>query len=65
MELLPILILCSVILLIACENDPNLKKVEQGKMSIVNYNGHSYVVWGQYNQGGCVHNPDCQCKKGD
>ena len=43
--------------------DPNLKKVEQGKMSVVHYNDHSYIVWSINAGGGFVHDPDCRCRK--
>ncbi len=44
------------------ENDPNLKKVERGQMSKVNYQDHSYIVWSINAGGGLVHDPDCKCK---
>lgn len=42
--------------------DENLQRVEQGKMSIVNYCGHSYIVWSVNLGGGMCHNPDCECR---
>lgn len=41
--------------------DPNLQKVEQGKASKIEYQGHSYVVWSINLGGGIVHDPDCKC----
>ncbi len=41
--------------------DPNLKKVEQGQMSKVTYNDHTYIVWSINLGGGLVHDPDCKC----
>ena len=43
--------------------DKNLQNVEQGKMSIVNYQRHSYIVWSINCGGGICHNPDCECQK--
>jgi hypothetical protein len=43
------------------KSDPNLMNVEQGKMSIVHYKNHSYIVWSINLGGGIVHNPDCEC----
>lgn len=42
-------------------NDKNLEKVEQGMMSRVSYQGHSYIVWSINAGGGCTHDPDCKC----
>lgn len=53
-----------IIMLIAqsCSSDPNLKRVEQGQMSKVHYQDHSYIVWSINCGGGLVHDPDCKCK---
>ena len=45
-----------------CSSDPNLKRVEQGQMSKVHYQDHSYIVWSINAGGGLVHDPDCKCK---
>lgn len=51
----------------SCEShkskDKNLKKVEQGLMSKVHYENHSYIVWSINAGGGIVHDPNCQCEK--
>ena len=64
MMLMPILI-CILTSTSSCSNDTNLKKVEQGHMSIVTYKKHTYVVWSINAGGGIVHDPDCICKKGE
>ena len=43
--------------------DKNLQRVEQGQMSIVTYQDHSYIVWSINLGGGICHNPDCECYK--
>jgi hypothetical protein len=45
------------------KKDQNLERVQQGHMSKVFYQDHSYVIWGINLGGGCVHDPDCQCFK--
>jgi hypothetical protein len=55
-------IACVVLLSSEKVGDPNLEKVEQGKMSKVHYQGHIYIVWGINFGGGCIHDPDCQCQ---
>lgn len=48
------------------DRDKNLRKVEQGMMSKVRYQNHTYVVWSINFGGGIIHDPDCECmKKGD
>jgi len=47
------------------KTDKNLEKVSQGHMSKTFYQGHSYILWGINTGGGCVHDPDCPCKKED
>ncbi len=42
-------------------SDTNLEKVEQGQMSKVFYQGHTYVVWSINFGGGISHDPDCKC----
>lgn len=60
-----ILVLCGYMVEISPPKDPNLKRVEQGLMSIVHYEGHSYVVWSINFGGGMIHDPDCLCHKGE
>tara|TARA_R110000868_G_scaffold383225_1_gene650019 strand:+ start:971 stop:1219 length:249 start_codon:yes stop_codon:yes gene_type:complete len=42
--------------------DKNLQCVEQGKMSVVTYKNHSYIVWSINFGGGICHDPDCKCQ---
>ena len=59
-------LICLLLYLVSCEpSDRNLQRVEQGKMSIVYYQGHSYIVWGINFNGGMCHNPDCECYNKD
>ncbi len=45
------------------KKDKNLERVAQGKMSLVEYKNHTYVVWSINLGGGIVHDPDCICNK--
>lgn len=58
-----ITLICVCLIYKLDKKDPNLEKVEQGEMSRVYYQGHSYIVWGINVGGGCVHDPDCGCLK--
>jgi len=51
--------------MISCSgnNDTNLEKAKQGMVSKIEYQGHSYVVWGVNLGGGITHDPDCNCYK--
>lgn len=44
------------------ETDKNLTRVEQGLMSKVSYQGHTYIVWSVNLGGGMTHDPDCNCR---
>lgn len=43
------------------EKDINLEKAKHGMISVIEYKGHSYIIWGINAGGGIVHDPDCKC----
>lgn len=46
------------------EKDSNLEKLpySNGRMTKLEYQGHSYVAWAVNFGGGLVHDPDCSCR---
>ena len=58
-----------VLALIIYANHESLKKdvckVQHGRASKIEFDGHSYVVWQQNISDCIVHDPDCKCHKKD
>ena len=62
-----IIILAACLLIFVAQNkkecDPHLKRLEHsnGRISKIEFEGHTYIIWGVNMGGGIVHDPDCQC----